>query len=102
MFTDRSPYALLVVQVAVARFVGVNPGAICGRHRFEADLRLDSLDVALVALTIAAQLEIEVSLTEIEEATTVDALAACFARILSEKDALGSRAEFRASAPPPI
>src|SRR4051812_18238981 len=52
MAADYAAYSILLVQVAVARYLGVRPSDVRARHRLREDLGLDAFDVALVAIAL--------------------------------------------------
>jgi acyl carrier protein len=86
MNSARAPYAVLLVQLAIARYLRVAPGEVRARHRLQDDLGLDAFDVALVAVGLSDQLGVDVPLDDVDDAATVAALAGCFARALEEDE----------------
>lgn len=80
--TDRSPYALLLVQIAIGQFLGVAPGTIHARQRLDRDLHLDPFDMALIATALGGRLDVEVRLDDVDDAATVGAFARCIEQAL--------------------
>jgi acyl carrier protein len=79
---QAAAYSILLVQVAIARYLGIRPSEVRARHRLRDDLGLDAFDVALVAVAIGDQLGVEVSLEDVDDAATVNAFARCITEAL--------------------
>lgn len=84
--TDRSPYALLLVQIAIGQYLAVPPGVVRARQRLDRDLGLDPFDVALIATALGDKLSVELPLDEVDDAATVAAFARCVERALRSAD----------------
>lgn len=71
-----------VACLAVARHLGTDPASVLSRHSLRADLGLDGLDLAFVALRIGEQLRIDVPFSQLNDVSTVADLGALVARIV--------------------
>jgi len=71
---------------AIAHTTDREPAAVEPHHRLEADLGLDPLDIALVALATEDALGVEIDLEELPEQPTVAALTALFRAAVQDEE----------------
>lgn len=84
---DRLDYAMFVVRTALGRYERMPAEAIRPDHQLHADLGVDAFDLALVAVRIEDELDVDLDLGDVafEEKTTVRDLASLVARACEER-----------------
>ena len=75
--------ARLLVTELLARHCGVDPSALSGSMRVEADLGLDSIDAAELLITLRERTGRELEFESMDDLATVDAIVARLERTCS-------------------